>query len=171
VDVLGTANGQSRRPLLVLSVLLLVGAALRLHDLAAESLWLDEAFAITIARVSLDYIVEMTAQDVHPPLYYVLLYLWMDLWGSTEWHARLLSVAFSLGTIGAAYATGARLVGRRAGLFAAGLLTIAPFQVEFAQEARMYALLALLATLATYAFVRLYQRVTNGLRSTGWLIT
>jgi uncharacterized membrane protein len=49
----------------------------------------------------------------------------------------------------------ARLRGRRVGLFAVALLAISVFQIEFAQEARMYALLSLLATLSTYAFIRL----------------
>ena len=83
-------------PRLLLAVLLIAGAALRLHHLATESLWLDEAYSITIARLGPAHIVEMTAEDVHPPLYYFLLYGWISLWGSTEWDARLLSAAFSI---------------------------------------------------------------------------
>jgi 4-amino-4-deoxy-L-arabinose transferase-like glycosyltransferase len=147
---------------LVLAALLVVGAVLRLHHLATESLWLDEAFSITVARVSPEYIVEMTAQDVHPPFYYVLLYFWMALWGSTEWDARLLSVVVSLGTVVAAYLAGTRMFSRRVGLTAAGLLAIAPLQVEYAQEARMYALLALLATISSYCLFGIHARSTAG---------
>ena len=145
-----------------LAGLLVLGAGLRLHDLAAESLWLDEAFSITIARVSPDYIVEMTAQDVHPPLYYFLLYVWMGILGSSEWDARLLSVVLSLVTVIVAAVAGGRIFGRRTGLIAAGLLAVAPFQVEYAQEARMYAMLALLGTVATWCLFEVYVRVSPG---------
>jgi 4-amino-4-deoxy-L-arabinose transferase-like glycosyltransferase len=145
---------------LILAGLLAVGAALRLHQLGRESVWLDEAFSIAIANDTLTYLVQMTAQDVHPPLYYLLLHYWIDLMGATEWAARLLSVAFSLGLIAAGGLVGTRMFDRQTGLLAAGLLTLARFQVEFAQEARMYALLALLATVSTYCLFRLYSRLT-----------
>lgn len=144
------------RSALALLVLLGVGAALRLHHLGKESLWLDEAFSITIARVSVAHIIDETSRDVHPPLYYTLLRYWMLMAGSTEAAARLLSVLLSLGTVVAAYFMGLRLVNRRAGLAAAALLTFLPFQVEFSQEARMYSLLALLGTISFRCLVGLF---------------
>ena len=144
------------RSALALLVLLGVVAALRLHHLGKESLWPDEAFSITIARVSVAHIIDETSRDVHPPLYYTLLRYWMLMAGSTEAAARLLSVLLSLGTVVASYFMGLRLVNRRAGLAAAALLTFLPFQVEFSQEARMYSLLALLGTISFRCLVGLF---------------
>lgn len=138
-----------------LAAVLAAAAALRLQHLDAESVWLDEAFSIQIARTTLSNIVVETGHDVHPPLHYFLLYVWESLFGGTAWVARLLSVCCSLGTIAAAYLVAARLRDRTTGLVTAALLACSVFQIEFAQEARMYALLALLSTLSTYAFIRL----------------
>ena len=138
-----------------LAVVLMAAAALRLHHLDTESVWLDESFSVAISRTSLANIVRETGQDVHPPLHYFLLFFWGKLAGGSAWAARLLSVVFSLGVIGATYAVASRLRSARVGLIAAALLAASVFQIEFAQEARMYALLALLSTLSVGAFIRL----------------
>jgi 4-amino-4-deoxy-L-arabinose transferase-like glycosyltransferase len=156
-DDAAPAGTRARRTLTLagLAVVLLAAAALRFHHLDAESVWLDEAFSIATSRTSLANIVAENSQDVHPPLHYFLLHYWGFLAGTTTWAARALSVLCSLGTIAAAYLVGAHLRGRATGLVAAILLTVSVFQVEFAQEARMYALLVLLSTLSIYFFVRL----------------
>jgi uncharacterized membrane protein len=147
---------QGRAPALAgLAVTLVAAALLRFHHLNTESVWLDEAFSIATSRTSLANIVAENSQDVHPPLHYFLLHYWGFLAGTTTWAGRALSVLCSLGTIAAAYVVGARLRRRATGLVAALVLAISVFQIEFAQEARMYALLALLSTLSMYFFARL----------------
>lgn len=146
--------------------ILIVGAALRLYRIDAESVWLDEAFSITIARTSIPGILEHTALDVHPPLYYLLLFYWGKLAGTTPAAARLLSAILGLGLVAAGYAVARRLLDRPTALVAAALLACAPFQIEFSQEARMYTLLALLSTISMHAFLALLER-----RSRAWTTT
>jgi uncharacterized membrane protein len=145
------------RTSVALTLIVLAGAALRLRGLDAESVWLDEAFSIGIARAGLDEVLYETRLDVHPPLYYILLHAWTLLAGGSTWSARLLSVVFSLGILVAAHVVGTRIAGRLTGLAAAALLAVSVFHIEFAQEARMYAQLTLLATLSTYGFMRLFE--------------
>lgn len=147
----------TRASALLLALIVAGGGALRVHGLDAESAWLDEAFAIGIARAGLDEVLYETRLDVHPPLYYVLLTGWLVLFDGSVWSARLLSVVCSLGVLVAAYVAGARLLSRETGLVAAALLAVSVFQIEFAQEARMYALLTLLAAVATITFRRLFE--------------
>jgi hypothetical protein len=83
-----------------------------------------------------------TMGDVHPPLYYLLLYPIVHWFGPSVWAARLPSLVFSLLAIW--------LVGRladqlglssRARWVAMILMAILPGELLYAQEARMYALL------------------------------
>ena len=145
----------------VLLVAAVVGGALRLHHIGQESAWLDEAFSIEIARTSIANILHQTALDVHPPLYYLALKAWLPLAGATEGPARALSTLFSVLTALAAFGITARLVDIRTGLATAMVLALSRFQVEYAQEARMYALLALLATLSMHTFVEWAERPTR----------
>jgi uncharacterized membrane protein len=142
----------------VLAIVLVAATGLRLHHLGTESLWLDEAFSVQIAQTDAHRIVVATTDDVHPPLYYLLLEAWLPIAGTSDADARLLSVLFSLGIVVAGWAMARHLAGPRVALFAAATLAILPIQIEFAQEARMYALFTLLATLAMHGFTALLER-------------
>jgi outer membrane biosynthesis protein TonB len=89
--------------------------------------------------------------DQHPPLYYALLHGWMRLVGDSEFAVRTLSALFGTLTVPVIYRLARRIAGKTAGLLAALILAVSPFHVRFAQEARMYTLLALEAALALYA--------------------
>ena len=53
---------------------LLLGFALRLVRLGAESLWYDETVSVVLARKSIPDLIAHTAGDIHPPGYYLLLH-------------------------------------------------------------------------------------------------
>jgi uncharacterized membrane protein len=98
--------------------------------------------------------------DVHPPLYFVLTRLWLELWGGAGALAirRLSSVVGVLGIVGAAWLALEASGRRRAALLAAAILAVSPLQVVYSQEARMYSLLALL-TLASSAMLLRFLRL------------
>ena len=143
---------------LPLVLILFLAAALRVAHIDSESVWLDEAFSITVARTTVPNILEQTALDVHPPLYYVLLFLWTHVAGTSTAAARMLSTTLGLAVIVAAYGFARRFLNLRVAMIAALLLAVTPFQVEFSQEARMYTLLTLLSTMAMHAFMALFDR-------------
>lgn len=149
------------RWLFVVVAMLFVAAVLRVYRLDAESAWLDEAFSVGLARDGVNTILDETSKDVHPPLYYFLLRGWTLVFGGSVRAARLLSVVLSVGALAATFLVGRRLVGEAAALVAVALLTVSAFQIEFAQEARMYALLTLLATLSMGGFMRLFDPPFN----------
>jgi uncharacterized membrane protein len=134
------------------------GALLRLYDIGADSVWVDEGWSISFANQSLPRIIELTARDVHPPLYYLVLRYWVDLAGMSEAGIRSLSAVFGVLAIVALYAVGAVLFNQRTGLFAAILLAVSPFAIRFAQMARMYSLLLLLSLVSFYYFLALVRR-------------
>ncbi|MBA2564608.1 MAG: glycosyltransferase family 39 protein [Gemmatimonadetes bacterium] len=134
--------------------LMLLSAALRVHQLGRESFWLDEAFSVLLARADGRWFFHALAdREANMALYYGLLRLW-TVAGEGEAWVRGLSVLASVLTVPAVYALGTRLFGRRAGLLAALLLTLNAFHVRYAQEARGYAALVLFATLASLLFAR-----------------
>ncbi len=142
----------SARLALILSTL--AGAGLRFFGLDAQPLWLDEAFSLWVARLPVLEIPGWLVQiDHHPPLYYALLAGWISGLGTSEWALRSLSALLSVVAVPLTAVAARRLVGREAALVAAILVALAPFQVRYAQEARMYALLmvAVTATLACLA--------------------
>ncbi|MCO5195698.1 MAG: hypothetical protein M9930_20755, partial [Anaerolineae bacterium] len=61
--------------------IILLASWLRFHWLAAQSFWNDEGNSARLSERSLRLILEGTASDVHPPLYYLLLRGWRELVG------------------------------------------------------------------------------------------
>jgi 4-amino-4-deoxy-L-arabinose transferase-like glycosyltransferase len=147
-------------PLLLASILLLA-AGLRFCGLGRQSLWNDEGTSVAVAQRDLGTIARDAAADIHPPLYYVLLSRWVRVLGTGEAAVRSLSAFLGVGLVALTYALGRLLLGRRPGLAAGFLSAISPFQVYYSQEARMYALLALLSAGAVLALAR-------WIRQPGW---
>ena len=97
-------------------------------------------------------IAQDAAHDIHPPLYYWLLRLWTTVFGLSEFALRSLSAVLGTLLVLVIYGLGTRLFNRTTGLAAAFIAAIAPFQVYYSQEARMYILVALEGALAALLF-------------------
>jgi mannosyltransferase len=144
------------RAVIPLVVVLAAGAEARFVGLSSLSLWFDEAFSISLARNHVVPIILFLASghDAHPPLYYVLLSLWIHLFGSSEAAARSLSAVIGLVTIPLLYVFARRLVDGSVALLSAALFAGSAFAALAAREARMYPLLGLLALGAWHALLR-----------------
>ena len=141
---------------LALVLILLLAALLRFYRLDAQSLWSDEGNSVSLARAGFAEIAARTAHDIHPPLYYWLLKIWLALFGASEFALRSLSAILAVILVGLIYGLGRRLFGPKVGLAAAFVAALSPFQVYYAQETRMYMLLALLSTLAVWLAVEVW---------------
>ena len=93
-----------------------------------------------------------------PPLYYALAWAWTQLTGTGEFGLRSLSALAGVATVPVAYLVGIELRGRRAGLMAAALVAVNPMLLWYSQEARAYALLALLCSVSLLFCVRSLRR-------------
>src|SRR3990167_9512842 len=138
-----------RQHKLILIGIILLGLFLRLFILSQRgSLWFDEAFSVHFAEMPLKQMLHYLRFENNPPLYFVLLHFWMKLFGNTEVVVRLLSMLFGIAAIPLIYMIGRRLYSQTAGIFAAFLLALSPFQVFYSTETRMYSLYLLLALFA-----------------------
>ncbi len=115
--------------------------------------WIDEGLSVGIGSHHLTAIPGLLRQDGSPPLYYMLLHVWMGWVGTSEFATQSLSAIFGLLCVPAAFWAGNAMAGRRVAWAAAAIAAIDPFLTIHAYEARMYALLILLGILASGAFV------------------
>jgi len=127
--------------------ILSVAALLRLHGLAAKGLWLDEAYSAHLAHCGWAALLRGLSRESTPPFYYLVLHCWVRLFGEGEAALRLPSVLFSLGGVCALYALARKHFSSRSALIAAALIAFSLLHVYYAQEARMYSLLAFLGTI------------------------
>ncbi len=127
------------RDRLITGTILLVALALRLWQLGAKSLWLDEASSWVFARQPLGQIL-MNVQEPNPPLYYALLHGWIALFGQSETALRMLSVLFGTLAVWLTYWVGRQLGGKPLGWIAMSLMAVMPMPIDYSQMARTYTL-------------------------------
>ena len=140
---------------LLVGVLLVVSLFLRTRALGA-SLWMDEGLSIGIASQPFLDIPGVLRLDGSPPLYYLALHAWMEVFGNGPAETQGLSVAASLLAVPAGLWAGWTLFGRRAALICAALGAFNPFLTTYAQETRMYSLMVVLSLLTTASFLHVY---------------
>ncbi len=148
------ATVSSIRPVeVVLLVSLVVASALVRLGGRGFSLWVDEGVSLGVATRPLLEIPSVLAQDGSPPLYYLLLHGWIQIFGASAGAVRALSLVFALVGVPVAFWAGRSLLSARAGWMAAVLVATVPYLSVHSREARMYSLLVLLGLVAVAAFL------------------
>lgn len=122
------------------------------------SLWGDEAWAATLAVKPYLEIITTVARDTSPPLYYLCLHTWMKFFGASEVSIRSLSFLFFLLTCFFVFLIAKKLWDEKTGLLAALACFLNPFLFQYAFEGRMYAILLLTSTAATYFYLSKNQK-------------
>jgi uncharacterized membrane protein len=176
------------RPHLILLLLLLLGLGLRFWGLDLKPMWLDEVIT-AIAAMGRQYSEIPTGQfflisqldefftvqpglscgevtqrliatSPHPPLFFCLMYGWMNALRPGEnwvWALRALPALLGVGAIAAVYALNRVAFSTAAGLAGAAAMAVSPFGVYLSQEARHYTLPVLLITLGLLGLVQMQQ--------------
>ena len=101
-------------------------------------------------------------ENVHGPVYSLLLHGWCRLAGESEWALRLPSAVLGILLIPAIAWLASRWLGTRVAATAAWLAAGSPFLVWYAQEARNYSMLMLCAAVAGAMLLGLGTRLRGG---------
>lgn len=148
-----------------------LGAALRFATLDRQSFWLDELVTVALLRMDFGDMLEAVPEsEATPYLYYVLAWGWAHVFGLGEVGLRSFSALVGTAIVPVAYGAGSALVSRRVGLVAAALVSVHPFLVWYAQEARSYSLLAFLTACGLLFFGRALGK-PNRLALFGWAVS
>ncbi|MGB3204976.1 MAG: glycosyltransferase family 39 protein [Crinalium sp.] len=160
--------------LLLLLLWVVIGGILRFTQLTDKSPWTDEFVTMVFSlgnsfktvpldsAIALDTLMQplqpnssasigdvvnvLLAEDHHPPLYFVLAHLWMQLFPPqggliSLWGARSLPALFGVASIIGVYFLGiAAFRSRLIGQIAAAIMAVSPYGIFLAQEARHYTL-------------------------------
>lgn len=153
-----------------LPLLLVLAGCVRVVRIQSRGIQYDDAFSIFLSSRQLSEIVRGTAADTMPPLYYFILHFWLQI-SQDIWVIRLLSVIFSILAVYLTYLLVKEMLHPTAGMWAAFLMAISPFQYYHAQDVRNYALLLCAQLGYLLFFARIYQRERGGksIRRMDWL--
>jgi mannosyltransferase len=116
----------------------------------------DEVWSLNTVGKTFAQMMGELRGDIHPPLYYWLLFPWVRIVGTGEFALRSLSGLLYLASVFALYRWGKQLGGGRVGTIAASVYLTSPLAILASHMARMYALLSLVSILSTWLYWRVF---------------
>jgi mannosyltransferase len=150
----------------LLTGIILLGLGVRSYQLTTRSIWFDESFSWRVITQPVPVMLETTAKDVHPPLYYLGLKGWTTVFGRSVLSLRSFSVMLAGLSVALLYLLVTTATGRRsAGLVASLLLSLSGWHAALSQEARMYLFGTVFALLSTWLLLKATQSKRTEL---GW---
>jgi len=141
----------SKTPWSLLILVLITSWLLLTLNLDGKSLWTDELITAEWTFLSFEGTFQSTVADFHPPLYFLLLSLWTDCAGHSDFALRWFSVASGWLSVAVLYRLGRAMGDRGTGLIGAALWGLSPLLILYGRMARYYSLAALLGLLSTVA--------------------
>jgi uncharacterized membrane protein len=131
-------------PIVLFGVVLLITTVCKILSINSRELWLDETYSAFVTKLSFANMLHYAAGDVHPPLFYLLLKLWIGVVGDAPGQMRLFSVVVNFFSCVAMFVFAKRMLGSRLGAFAAALFALSPTVFVYSLEIRMYMLMTFL---------------------------
>lgn len=145
-----------KSPLFLLFLITLFGAVTRVWFFWEDGLHVDEKFTLDLVRHDLLYIIQYSlTDDCNPPLFYIIDWISVQIFGINAFAERLPSVICGILLIPAVYALGAEIRGKTLGLFSAVCVVTLGNIWFYSQFGRAYMLECLLFTILCIYFVRL----------------
>ena len=164
----------NRRKLIPVFILL-VALVARLYQLDFRALWWDEGLSLLFAR--LDYVANarmaVTLADTNPPVYRLLLGVWINLVGSSAWAARLFSALPGVMLVAVIFRLTRTLrLPRPVAVIAMSLSAASPMLIYYSQEAKGYSWVALAGTASVLVWLLTLTPAPSPYRARGaiWLL-
>lgn len=189
-------NGFDRFNAVILIFIVAIG--LRFTGITFDSMWLDEGYQTMVNSIGIKpealevlrpepFIYSLgeprsietlllnfrQVDPLCPPLYFLLLNRWMTVFGTTDLPIRALSAVISIASLAVLYFGTRKLLGARVALFALLMQAVSPFDITYAQEARMYALVMLtssISCLAYFMFINAAQKSNSWKSKLGYML-
>jgi uncharacterized membrane protein len=145
-------------------VIFILFSIIILPNIGRESLEHDEIWtaAVALKSTSLNTMIsDFILKDVHPPLFYITLYYWGKIVGSSDFEIRLLCFLLVLASLYISYLVLKKHYSRKVAFIFVALSSFTPGVLFYAQQLRMYALLYSLANIACILFFIFITKIKN----------
>ncbi|HNB21232.1 MAG TPA: glycosyltransferase family 39 protein [Candidatus Melainabacteria bacterium] len=158
IESISSQTGIKLRELLILVAIALTALALAWPTLHC-GVWLDEILSIHSSTApDIPTLIKSCfgrQDDYHPPLSFIILNIFMGIFGSSDVAVKIPSLICGIATVPALYWLGRTVHSPQVGLLTAFIFALSPFASFFSTQCRGYALALLLSTLTATVFIRL----------------
>jgi len=148
---------------ILLGIVLIIGIIIRFWGLGDKSLWIDEIYSLMFSsqKTFLGSFLYMFS-DLSPPIYYLILYLWMKLFGNSEFIMRFPSFLAGIASIIVIYFSTKKNFNKQIALGVTILTALSPIMLYYSQEARPYSLFALFSIITVSTWIEIINKINHG---------
>jgi len=126
-----------------------------------QSLWLDEAITANVVKKFsyLSIIQKFSPFDFHPPLYYLFMKFWSNIFGYSEVSLRFPSIIFSLLSGFFVYKIAQFFKKKKIIFWSVVFFLFNPLIIYYSQEVRMYMMVNFFVIVSFYFFIKLQKNL------------
>jgi len=154
---------------IIIPAILVLSAFLLFINLGGKDYWSDEIFSLPKLNTP-KIVLTQCSFDVHPPLFFLLEFYWIRMFGSSETATRSLPAIFALMGIITAGLIADKILPRSNLKLYLLLLAVSPFYLFYARMTRYYTLTSLLSLLTLYFFLDLLKTPKLSKQLPFWLL-
>jgi len=154
-------NPLYQNPYFIVLFLLTLNLVLKFLFIGDQSVTDDEPFSIYHALHEPGEILSMMSHYNNPPLHELILHYWIKVFGWGAVSVRTLPAIFSSLTAVFIFLLGKKHFNTKVGILGAFIFSLANYHMDFAHEARVYALFVLLSTVSMFLFLDFINRPKN----------
>jgi len=136
----------------------IVCLALRMAFITQKNLWFDEVFSWHLSLDSFYEIIVRTSNDIHPPLFYFTLKIWIFVFGDSVAAMRLLSALLTSSSVFFLYFVSKRYLEPSKAMLVILLYSVSPLNLYYGQEVRMAAMNLFLNLGSVYFLLKLMDK-------------
>jgi uncharacterized membrane protein len=130
--------------------------ALAMTAYIGSSYWLDELYSVTASNLGVSEMITLIINDVHPPLYQLILTCWIRIFGDTPFATRALSLSFSLLALSIFFLEMRKHATAQATIVGLLFLVTNKTFLYYSLETRSYSLMLLLSTVVFFMTVKVH---------------
>lgn len=160
--------------ILIISTITLIAFILRFIALKNYGdLWLDELYSWYFAsqKTVFGTVFELIKQDLHMPLYFIILHFWMKIFGKSDISMHICTLAVTIPLIPVSFYLMKNLYNKMTGYFAAIMFAISAFCIYYSIEVRFYGLVFVLTLISAFYFVKMLEENFDKKYTIGFLIS
>ncbi len=143
----------SRQEIIFLLILCVTSFLISI-PLFTQSIRLDEAQSIWISIKPTPALMKTVSEDVHVPLYELILHIWMQIFGTDILTVRIISFIFFGLSLPIIYVLFKESKDIKVASIGVMFFALSPFVLWYATEARMYSMLIFASSLSNLYFLR-----------------
>jgi len=147
-----------RKKWIFILIIFLINILIKGLQITHSSIWLDEAHTATQSLKSISQIINESANDQNPPVYFIIMHFWTKVFGISEFGIRSFSLLMSLVSVVLLFFFAERHFGLLTAVVASFLFTFSQLQIYFSIEARSFALVGLLSLISFAVFLRMIKK-------------